>query len=73
MNESRLTSLALMHIHYDKIVDLDRVVDLFSQHIQEESINMMSAYHVTSHSSSLRYPDYESHGHIAQLGWLSIF
>ena len=31
MNESRLTSLALMHIHYDKIVDLDRVVDLFSQ------------------------------------------
>ena len=31
MNESRLTSLALMHIHYDKVIDLDRVVDLFSQ------------------------------------------
>ena len=28
MNESRLTSLAL---HYDKVIDLDRVVDLFSQ------------------------------------------
>ena len=31
MNENRLTSLALMHIHYDKVIDLDRVVDLFSQ------------------------------------------
>ena len=31
MNESRLTSLALMLIHYDKVIDLDRVVDLFSQ------------------------------------------
>ena len=31
MNESRLTALALMHIHCDKVIDLDRVVDLFSQ------------------------------------------
>ena len=29
MNESILTSLVLMHIHYDKVIDLDRVVDLF--------------------------------------------
>ena len=34
MNESRLTSLTLMHIHYDKIIDLDIC---FHKHIQEES------------------------------------
>ena len=31
MTESRLTSLALMHIHYEKDVDLDTVVDLFAK------------------------------------------
>ena len=31
MDEQRLSSLALMHMHYDKEVNLDRVVDLFSK------------------------------------------
>ncbi len=31
MEEQRLSSLALMHVHYDKEVNLDRVVDLFSK------------------------------------------
>ena len=31
INESRLTSLALMHIRYNKMIDFDKVVDLFSQ------------------------------------------
>ena len=30
MSEDRLTSLALMHIHYEQRIDLDRVVDLFA-------------------------------------------
>ena len=29
MTEERLTSLALMHIHYDKEINLDDVVDIF--------------------------------------------
>ena len=29
MTESRLTSLALMHIHYEQDVNLDTVVELF--------------------------------------------
>ena len=31
MSENRLTSLALMHIHYDHEVNLDTVVDLFAE------------------------------------------
>ena len=31
MSEDRLTSLALMHIHYQHPVDLDEVVDIFSK------------------------------------------
>ena len=31
MTEDRLTSLALMHIHYQHKVDLDEVVDKFSK------------------------------------------
>ena len=31
MGQSRLSSLALIHIHYDIAVDLDKTVDLFSQ------------------------------------------
>ena len=31
MTENRLTSLALMHIHYNKDVDLDMVVDIFAK------------------------------------------
>ena len=31
MSEDRLTSLALMHIHYDQNVNLDKVVDLFAE------------------------------------------
>ena len=31
MTENRLTSLALMHIHYEKDVNLDMVVDLFAK------------------------------------------
>ena len=31
MTENRLTSLALMHIHYEQVVDLDTVVDLFAE------------------------------------------
>ena len=31
LNEDRFTSLALMHIHYDRNVDLETVVDLFTQ------------------------------------------
>ena len=31
MEQQRLSSLALMHVHYDKQVDLDLVVDLFSK------------------------------------------
>ena len=31
MTENRLTSLALMHIHYDHEVNLDTVVDLFAE------------------------------------------
>ena len=31
MEQQRLSSLALMHIHYDREVDLDQVVDLFSK------------------------------------------
>ena len=31
MTEQRLTALALMTIHYNHPVDLDRVVDLFEQ------------------------------------------
>ena len=32
MTEERLTSLALMHIHYDKEINLDDVVDIFSKY-----------------------------------------
>ena len=31
MSEDRLTSLALMRIHYDRIVNIDRVVDLSAE------------------------------------------
>ena len=31
MTESRLTSLALMHIHYQHHVDLDTVVQMFAE------------------------------------------
>ena len=31
MSEDRLTSLALMHIHYDHTISLEKVVDLFAQ------------------------------------------
>ena len=31
MTENRLTSLALMHIHYQHNVDLDTVVQLFAE------------------------------------------
>ena len=31
MTENRLTSLALMHIHYDHFVDLEKVVDIFAE------------------------------------------
>ena len=31
MTENRLTSLALMHIHYEQNVDLDTVVKLFAE------------------------------------------
>ena len=31
MSEDRLTSLALIHIHYEQIIDLDRVVYLFAK------------------------------------------
>ena len=31
MTTERLTSLALMHIHYEHNVDLDEVVDIFSK------------------------------------------
>ena len=31
MSENMLTSLALMHIHYDRNVNHDKVVDLFAE------------------------------------------
>ena len=31
MTESRLTSLALMHIHYSHSIDMDTVVQLFAE------------------------------------------
>ena len=31
MTENRLISLALMHIHYEKDINLDMVVDLFAK------------------------------------------
>ena len=31
MTGDRLTSLALMHIHYDFCIDLDEIVDIFAE------------------------------------------
>ena len=31
MTENRLTSLALIHIHYQHVIDLDAVVTLFAE------------------------------------------
>ena len=39
MGKSRLSNLALLHIHYDTEVDLDRVVDCFApRRLQFESV-----------------------------------
>ena len=63
MTEERLrTSLALMHIHCDKEINLDDVVDIFSKHhprkLQLSSILYLSCVYLlhflfTSHISSL--------------------
>ena len=57
MTEERLrTSLALMHIHCDKEINLDDVVDIFSKHhprkLQLSSIYLLH-FLFTSHISSL--------------------
>ena len=41
MTENRLTSLALMHIHYDHEVNLDTVVDLFAE-LQPKRLQLRS-------------------------------
>ena len=30
MGNTRLSNLALLHVHYDAVIDLDRVVDIYS-------------------------------------------
>ena len=29
MNQTRLSSLALMHVHYEHVIDTDKVIDIF--------------------------------------------
>ena len=36
MTEDRLTALDLIHIHYDMLIDKERVIDLFASHNQRK-------------------------------------